>query len=299
MNIENQPLVTLRISAYNHEQFIEQALLSLVNQTYKNTEIIVIDDGSKDRTPEILNELAGKYNFIFIQQENNGLPSTLNRISSLAKGKYIAGCASDDFLPLDKIEKQVSFLESHNEIAVCGGNVISVNVDGSFRNEKASEDNTFKIIEFEDVFLHDKSIPTGTAMIRIDVLEEVGGFSSEYPVEDKYLWLKITSNGYKIARMNTVLQYYRKHDNNISNNCDFIIDNVKKCLDIYKSHNLYPKAINNFQAQNFNKYAGISRKHSVSAFCKIKWFLLDIESMKQIILGVVKYFNPRVLFGSY
>lgn len=289
MNFKNKPLVTLRISAYNHEQYIEQAVMSLVNQTYKNTEIIVIDDGSKDRTPEILNKLASKYDFTFIQRDNKGLTNTLNQIIGMAKGKYIAGCASDDFLPLDKIENQVSFLECNNEFAVCGGESLIVNSNDSIEKKTITADNTFKIIEFADVFLHDKSIPAGTAMIRRDVLIEVGGYSSEYPIEDLYLWLKLTYNGYKIARLNRVLHYYRKHQNNISNNCEFIIKNTRKCLDMYNTHKLYPRAINNYYTRIFNNYALTSRKHSVNAFKKINWLLLDLESDKQIILGALKY----------
>ena len=265
--------------------------MSLVNQTYENTEIIVIDDGSTDSTPEILERLAGKYNFTFIQQENRGLTRTLNRIIGMAKGKYIAGCASDDYVPLDKIEKQVNFMERNDEFAVCGGNVTTVDRDGSVITKSTPDDNSVTIINFEDVFLYNKSIPAGTALIRRDVLEEVGGYSAEYPIEDKYMWLKITNKGYKIARMNCVLQYYRQHDNNISRNFEFMIDNVKKCLDLYKSHSLYPRAISNFHAQIFNDYAVLSKKHSINAFFKIRWWYLDKETLKVIVLGILKHIS--------
>jgi alpha-1,3-rhamnosyltransferase len=296
--INNKPLVTLRISAYNHEQYIEQAVMSLVNQTYKNIEIIVLDDGSKDKTPEIIQKLANKYNFTFIQQENKGLTYSLNRLNGMANGKYIAGCASDDFIPLEKVEKQVEFLENHNYFAVCSGNAVNVDKEGKYERRNIYEDGTFRVINFEDVFLHDKSIPAGTAMIRKDVLQEVGGYSTDYPIEDKYMWLKITNKGYKIARMNTLLQYYRQHNSNISGNYEFIIENIKKCLDMYKANELYPRAINNFYTQTFNNYALLSKEHSINAFHKIKWHMLDTDSLKQIILGVMKHVKRLSLFGS-
>lgn len=287
------PLVTLRISAYNHEKYIKQAVLSLINQTYKNTEIIVIDDGSQDKTPEILQLLADEYKFTFIQQENKGLIKTLNRIIGMANGKYIAGCASDDFMPLDKIEKQVNFLESNDTFAVCGGNSVNVDNNGKPFIVNMPEDKTYRVIEFKDVFLHDKSIPAGTAMIRKSVIDEVGGYSTEFPIEDQYLWLKITSKGYKIARLNTVLQYYRQHDNNISNNISFMIENTKNCINSFGTHELYPIAINNFYARIFNKYILIDKKQSITALRKINWLLLDFISYKQIFLGFKKLINVR------
>ncbi|MBC8484477.1 MAG: glycosyltransferase [Bacteroidetes bacterium] len=295
MHLKYQPLVTLYIVATNHEQFIEQAILSMVNQTYENTELIVVHNGSADNTGEIINKLKRKYNFTFIQEKNYGLPHALNQIISLAKGKYLAGCSADDYLPLHKTEKQVEFLENHSEFAACGGNAPIVDEFGNIIKINQIEDSSYKIIEFEDVFLYNRSFPAGSVMINLDILKEVGGYSTIYPTEDKYMWLKITSKGYKMARLNMNLQFYRKHGNNISNNYDFMLENIKNCLDIYESHILYPKAINNYHVEFFNMYSIVDRKLSIKEFKKIKLSELDKESFIQLIKGVLKFILPRSL----
>lgn len=87
--ISKKPLVSVVISSYNHEPYIEQTIESIVNQTYSNIEIIVFDDGSTDNSPVILDKLSKKYNFYFERQKNIGLSATLNKGLYLSKGKYL------------------------------------------------------------------------------------------------------------------------------------------------------------------------------------------------------------------
>jgi len=295
MNSKDYPLVTLAIPAFNHEKYVEQAILSLVNQSYKNTEIIVIDDGSVDNTSLIVEKLSRKYNFTFIRQENIGLPSTLNHIIRIANGEFIAFCASDDFFTLDKVETQVLFLQQNKNFAVCGGEAYTF-IDGEKRIDlREDQVSSFTVLGFEDVFLYDKSIPAGTAMIRKGVLEEIGCYSKEYPIDDKYIWLKITYRGYKIARINRVFQYYRIHNTNTSGNIEFMLANIKNCLDLYKAHNLYEVAVNNFHAQTFNKYIIISRMYSAIAFNKINWRKINTFMIKELVLGIFKVIKFKLL----
>lgn len=93
----DQPLVTVIIPSYNHERYISQSIESVVFQSYKNIEIIVIDDGSKDQSVTLINGLADKYGFIVIARENRGVAKTLNEGIGLARGKYMSFLASDDY----------------------------------------------------------------------------------------------------------------------------------------------------------------------------------------------------------
>ena len=83
--------------------------MSVIDQTYENIELIVIDDGSTDNSVQILTELASKYDFQLITRANKGLSETLNQGITLARGKYIAFCASDDWYHGTKIEKWFHF----------------------------------------------------------------------------------------------------------------------------------------------------------------------------------------------
>ena len=126
----NNPKVTVRISAYNHEGYIEQAILSIVNQTYQDFELLVIDDGSTDRTPEILERLSQEYEFYFERQQNMGLPKTLNKLIRMAKGEYVSGCSSDDYWPLTRLEEQVAELDSNLNVDLVHSKVEAVDEKG-------------------------------------------------------------------------------------------------------------------------------------------------------------------------
>ena len=102
-----KPLVSIIIPTYNDAKYILQAVNSALAQTYKNIEIIVVDDGSTDNTKELLKNL--KINYIF--QENKGLSGARNTGMKLARGKYIALLDADDFYHLERLERQVNFLE--------------------------------------------------------------------------------------------------------------------------------------------------------------------------------------------
>ncbi len=98
------PLVTIIIPAYNHENYVERSLASAINQTYPNTEIIIIDDGSTDHTADIIRDVIAKIghhkNISFLRHDNKGLSKTLNDGLRQAKGLYIEILASDDeYLP--------------------------------------------------------------------------------------------------------------------------------------------------------------------------------------------------------
>src|SRR5690606_27530759 len=113
------PLVSVIIPCFNHEKYIKECLLSVINQSYKNVQLIVIDDGSTDRSVEIIKELKQQNDFIFEEQLNSGISKTLNKaITKYAEGEYIAILASDDYWHSDKLSKQVSFIEQNPEYAM-------------------------------------------------------------------------------------------------------------------------------------------------------------------------------------
>ena len=100
------PLVSVIVPAHNHDRFVAQALRSIAGQTYRQVELVIIDDGSTDRTAEVIaRELTGfPFPYRFESQSNAGLPVTLNRAISLAQGEYLSFLASDDRYALDFIE---------------------------------------------------------------------------------------------------------------------------------------------------------------------------------------------------
>jgi len=214
----DQPLVSAIVPSYNHEAYIEECILSIVNQTYKNIELIVIDDGSKDNSREILERLQKQYGFVLVFQENQGVSKTLNRaVRQYAHGKYITGSASDDFLMPDKIEKQVKFLEENPDVDMLFGKVHIVDEKSQIISGLEifkPFDEPVKQISFE-LLIENNRIPAPTMIMRRDIWEKCGGYNENTIIEDFDLWLKIAYIG-KIIYLNDYFAYYRWHWQNVS-----------------------------------------------------------------------------------
>lgn len=273
-----QPLVSIIVSCYNHENYITACIESIVRQTYSNIELIVIDDGSTDKSADILQQLSEKYHFSFERQENMGLTGTLNKAFSVAKGKYIAPIGSDDILMLDKTEKQVEFLENHHEIAVAGGNIICIDGKGNIKQKQRFKN--YRELDFKTVFLTPKQIPAApSVMIRANVLSEAGGFNTESNLEDLDLWLRITHMGYRIAVLNDLLAYYREHDSNSYKNYQFMTESLMQTYAAYSKEPDYPDVKNQVLLRMFLKvskkdrqYAWIILKQISPQYYNLKFF---------------------------
>ena len=126
-------LVSVIIPAYNHENYVKKTIQSILNQTYKNIEIIILDDGSKDDTYKQIKELESLCQNRFVRtiinrQENQGTAVTLNNLISMCLGEYIYIIASDDIALDSAIEKEANFLKEHEEYSL-------VVADNEFINE--------------------------------------------------------------------------------------------------------------------------------------------------------------------
>lgn len=258
----NLPLVSVRIPAYNHEQYIQEAINSVINQTYKNIELIIINDGSPDKTDEKIMELYDKCKdrferFEYISRENRGLVKTINELNQLSKGYYITGLASDDFYAPTKIEKQVEALEKKHEYAMCYGNMTRVDNNSNILGRVTTKYNKSGYIFNDLLFRNFISAPT--VMIKKSVLEEVGGYESKYKIEDHPMWLKI-SKKYKILYLDEDLVYYRDHDSNMSKNSEFMIEEMEKILNDYADEPMYKKAINRHYLYSFIQLVKANKK---------------------------------------
>ena len=112
-----EPLVTVLISSYNHAKYIAAGLESVLNQSYKNLQIIVVDDGSQDDTLDLLQSYEDERLTVLTAERNTAF-RLYDTAKSKIQGKYVAELASDDRWTLDKIQKQVDFLENHGEIGL-------------------------------------------------------------------------------------------------------------------------------------------------------------------------------------
>ena len=110
------PRLTVIMPAYNAEEFLEESISSILNQTYSDFELLIGDDGSTDRTMEIIQSFCDDRIIVMRNEKNLGIPCTLNRLIKASKGEYIARQDSDDISLPKRLEKQVDFLDKNPEI---------------------------------------------------------------------------------------------------------------------------------------------------------------------------------------
>lgn len=198
--------VSVIIPSYNHKQFIEKTIESVIGQNYPDMELIVIDDGSKDGTPELLKKLEEKFNFKLILKENEGVCATLNRGLKEAKGDFITFIASDDYMSQNRILEQVQFLDSNADIEVVAGAVTLIDTNNNILSIK--QPRVMGYVSFDDI-LSRNVVAAPTAMFRKSVFNKYGLYREDYAFEDYYMWLKILSLGGKIFNTDYMWAFYR------------------------------------------------------------------------------------------
>lgn len=234
----NQPLVSVLIPCYNVEKYVEESINSILDQTYKNLEVIAINDCSTDGTGDLLDKIASKDPRVkvFTNEANLKLIKTLNKGISLCNGKYIARMDADDISLPTRIEKEVSFLEKNKD-----HDIVSVQFY-AFRSENPSKrdlnHSPTRDQELRAFILFRSGICHPAVMIRRRVFTELGlKFEAEYlHVEDYALWSEAIYKT-KIANLSEPLLLYRVHQQQISTLYEELqTENKKKVFKIHCQH---------------------------------------------------------------
>lgn len=244
MKNDYKPLVTVVIPCYNHEGHVGACITSVIEQTYDNIELIIIDDGSKDGSVAQIEALSALClqrfsNFKFITRENRGLCNTLNEALDIAEGHYFCAIASDDALLPSKINTQVAYLESNPKCGAVFGGIRIVSEDGAFIRDRHTTKGKF---EFSDILLVKHSFATPSQLIRMEALRAAGPYDPAIYIEDWYMWLKIAMNGYTLDDLGGIVSMYRRHGSNMSSNLTKMAVARRAVLNMYKDHPLYRAA---------------------------------------------------------
>ena len=119
-----QPKISVVMPAYNAENYIREAIDSILAQTFRDFEFLIIDDGSTDHTVEIIRSYSDSRIRLYQNERNMGVAATLNRGLDLARGEYIARMDADDISLPERFAKQAAYMDAHPDVAVCGSNII-------------------------------------------------------------------------------------------------------------------------------------------------------------------------------
>ncbi|WP_316826673.1 glycosyltransferase family 2 protein [Pedobacter miscanthi] len=206
------PKITVFMAAYNVSDYIEESISSILNQTFKDFEFIIIDDGSTDDTSLIVKKFNDS-RISFIQNDGNkGIPFTRNRLLELAKGEYIAILDSDDIAYPDRLQLQLNFFSAHPEVALCGGHGKVINETGieTGKNIIVPTDNLINMrMLFNNPFIN------SSAMFKTQIFRELNGYKDYALAEDFDLFIRI-SEKYSVANIDAFLVKYRIHGENIT-----------------------------------------------------------------------------------
>jgi len=209
----NEPLVSVVIPSYNQAEYLREALDSLLAQTYHNWEAVVVNDGSKDHTNEVMEEYARRDSRIRpFSKPNGGITSALNFGLEQARGEFFCWLSSDDLFYPEKIEAQVkAFAELEDSYALVYGSFdLLLDEEKRIDIQPYAEPLTLGA-EFPEALKFD-FIDGCTIMIRMDVMRQIGGFNPYYlHSQDMELWIRIASFGYRFFLLNKKLTIRRIH----------------------------------------------------------------------------------------
>lgn len=237
----NSPLVTVIIPSYNHGQYLDQAIQSVLDQTYDNTELIVVDDGSTDNSHQVVSRYSdNKGVTIILNKKNRGQCAVINQALKIAKGEFISILPSDDWFLPEKTQLQVDkFLSLPDIVGVIYG-----------RGQRFFEDSKLTIeidLPMYRGFVLDKFIVKGnfvypvTPMFRRNCFESLR-FDESYRAEGEAIFVKLAIQ-YKFDYVDEVVAVMRAHSYNIGSNIEMMYeDNVRWWNDFFEK-NILPEEI--------------------------------------------------------
>lgn len=212
-----QPLISVILPVYNGEKYLLEAVQSILNQSYSNFELIVVNDGSKDKSEEIIKNIKDP-RIVYHYKTNSGLADSLNFGISKSKGQYIARQDQDDISYPTRFEKQVKFLEENKNVVLLGtrAKVFKDNSTEVKYHNHATQPYDLKFdLLFDNPFVH------SSVMFRKADFDKVNSYNTDRNFyEDYELWSRFAEIG-DVANLKDVLVDYRHHDMGLSKMSDY------------------------------------------------------------------------------
>ena len=215
MKTEHLPSISVLMSVYNGERWLNESIESILNQTFKNFEFIIVNDGSNDDSLDIINSFAKEDSRIrFYDKKNSGLADSLNYGIEKANGEWIARIDADDICCLERLEKQFDIVQSNKELVLVGSGLVIIDENGRH----------IKVHHYpqKDAWLRkrlSRAYPFfahSSAFFKLNAAKQLGGYRKEFDrSQDQDLWLRLSEVG-KITSIKEPLVFIRKHDKQIS-----------------------------------------------------------------------------------
>lgn len=202
------PKVSVVLPVRDSERFVRQALESVLGQTLQDIELVVVDDGSTDATPAIIEEYAADDPRVVAErQPPSGSEVARSRAFALARAPLVANMDADDVAVPERLAQQLAFMTEHPDVSVLGGAVLFIDEDGREFGEwqyPLEDEEIRRVLAQGSPFVHPAT------MIRKDAFCEVGGYRALFPADDLDLWLRL-AEGNRFANLPSTVLRYRVH----------------------------------------------------------------------------------------
>ena len=278
----NQPLVSVVMPVYNSQSFLREAINSILNQTYSNIELIVINDGSTDSSKEIILSYTDPRVRYIENNPNKGIVKSRNIGVEHATGKYIATLDSDDIALPDRIKTQVDFLEKNPDYGMCGVYHQEINNDGKLLKKIIYPSNDKDARTFLTI---GNCFCASAIMVRGHLAKELKYREGYDIVEDYELWYRISKIA-KITNLPIYATYYRVHGNNITI--------TKKNQNISLATKIYRQILSDY---NINFSEDELAIHVNAIFYNNSYFK-DAGKLKQLENWITKLYNELKKYSS-
>lgn len=218
----NQPLVSLILTSYNYEKYIGQTIASVVSQTYQNWELIISDDCSKDNSLNVIQSFKDDRITVITAETNEGAVYAYIKAYALCKGKYLCSLDSDDYIAPDRIEKQVTYLETHPEVDILGTFIIEIDADGKpTPGQYEALFNTTLDLNKPENWVLQNHLCHSSIMMKKYIADQVGeslGTSNKdiRYTPDYHFWVKALTSKFTFFVLPEKLTYYRSHGGNVT-----------------------------------------------------------------------------------
>ncbi|MFK2855039.1 glycosyltransferase [Dyella humi] len=221
-----RPLVSVLIPAYNHERFVQHCLDSVLEDPYPAKEIVIIDDGSTDRTGEKIAEWIKAQGHLlrveYVQRENRGISAAWNELAARARGEFLRLCASDDYLLPGGLEAQVRYLQTHPTKRVVVGDSIVVDQyanklhDSGMRDLHHADKRLYSSDEgIRQAVISQWAIGGPVALLHKSALETIGRWTEGLRIDDWDFFLRVAARD-ALGFIDVHVGAYRLHGNNVS-----------------------------------------------------------------------------------
>lgn len=241
--MNSTPMITVLLPVYNGEKFLKEAIDSILNQTYSDFELIILDDCSTDHTADIIKAYSDKRIRYIFNEKNLKISASLNKGISLAKGKYIARMDADDISHPERFQKQIEFFENNPNIDIVNIRFNTMSEDGThirkFKYNISPSSESLKYLVHIDSFICHAGV-----MIRKEWYQNYNYNTSEdtYNVEDCDLWIRMFSNGANCHTIKMPLYNIRTNSTSVTHT------NTGEVKQIENVCNLFQKSLKS----NFN-----------------------------------------------